>query len=286
MKYITFNVIFSHTGKLKQYRLSYTKAMGGLISALVLFVITLFVIWNYTNQIQRKEQQLQIKKQVVLQEFELQRMNVAIVEKKREITDTSKLLYRLQTLHNLQADWLKNSPKVEVKYTGKSFDQLKTIKNNVKILEINLFREQTLMQENRFRLRRTPSIRVVSGGRISSPFGMRTDPFTLKQHMHEGLDFAVPLGTPIYAPADGRVVMAGINGAYGRMVIIDHGYNIVTRYGHMSGFNVQVGDFVHRYDVIGYVGSTGRSTGNHVHYEVRLNDQAVNPMNYIVKKRN
>jgi murein DD-endopeptidase MepM/ murein hydrolase activator NlpD len=120
-------------------------------------------------------------------------------------------------------------------------------------------------------------------GSISSPFGARVDPIlgTGEGEFHKGVDISAPYGTPIHATADGVVEMAGIGNGYGKEVVIDHGGGIKTTYAHMSGFHVSPGQEVVRGQVIGYVGMTGRSTGAHVHYEVRLRDVAVNPHKYL-----
>lgn len=121
----------------------------------------------------------------------------------------------------------------------------------------------------------------VSGGEISSFFGLRADPFGGSgSDYHPGIDIAVDYGTPIRAAAAGTVQDAQWNGGYGRFVSIDHGNGITTCYGHMSAIAVQPGQTVHRGDVIGYVGSSGYSTGPHVHFEVRQNGSPVNPLNF------
>ena len=120
-------------------------------------------------------------------------------------------------------------------------------------------------------------------GPISSSFGEREDPVlgTGEGEFHAGLDISGPQGTPIHATADGTVITAEVVNGYGRMVAIDHGHGVVTRYGHMSGFAVTAGQTVSRGEVVGYVGHTGRTTGNHVHYEVRINGTPVNPHKYL-----
>lgn len=114
-----------------------------------------------------------------------------------------------------------------------------------------------------------------------SGFGTRIHPVYKIRKMHAGIDFAAPVGTPIYATGNGRVEAAGTEGGYGRRVIIDHGYSYKTLYGHMSRFAVRAGQRVKRGDLIGYVGNTGISTGPHVHYEVHKNNKPVNPINFI-----
>jgi murein DD-endopeptidase MepM/ murein hydrolase activator NlpD len=116
---------------------------------------------------------------------------------------------------------------------------------------------------------------------MSSGFGFRTDPFTGGGAMHAGLDFKGPVGTPILAAAHGRVTFAGYNGGYGKTVEITHANGLLTRYAHLSGVHVTRGQMVHRGLQIGRMGSTGRSTGSHLHFEVRLNGRAINPRKFL-----
>lgn len=127
-----------------------------------------------------------------------------------------------------------------------------------------------------------PAIQPVSNrdlDRIASGFGMRIDPIYGSVKMHKGLDFTAPQGTPIYATANGRVVMAGFDeSGYGNHVIINNGYGYETLFGHMVKVKVHAGEYVKRGEVIGWVGSTGKSTGPHCHYEVHINGQEVDPV--------
>lgn len=130
-------------------------------------------------------------------------------------------------------------------------------------------------------LNSTPSIRPARGWLVSK-FGYRISPFTGKAAMHNGIDIAAAPGTPIFAPADGVVTFAAFDETYGKLIAIDHGYGIMTRFGHNSQIYVQVGQKVKRWDVIAAIGNTGRSTGPHCHYEVRLNNIPIDPINYIL----
>ena len=127
----------------------------------------------------------------------------------------------------------------------------------------------------------TPCIRPVSGGWISSQFGYRVSPFSGKREFHSGVDIACRKGTPVVATADGKVIFAGVKGGMGKTVEIDHGFGIMTRYGHLDKIRVDFEQHVARGDIIGEMGSTGRSTGPHVHYEVRLNDVPVDGQKYM-----
>lgn len=123
----------------------------------------------------------------------------------------------------------------------------------------------------------TPSIWPVVGW-LSSAYGSRRDPFTGSPDFHPGLDISADYGEPVLATADGVVTSAGQNGSYGNLIVVEHGYGIITRYGHLSRFAVTSGEEVRRGEVIGYVGSTGRSTSPHLHYEILVNGQLTNPM--------
>ena len=118
-------------------------------------------------------------------------------------------------------------------------------------------------------------------GQVTGSFGERIDPFNGEGAFHSGVDIGSSYGHPIVAPADGIVTLTEAMGGYGKTIMIDHGSGISTRYGHLSGFAVTAGQHVQRGDVIGYVGESGRSTGPHLHYEVRINDTPVNPYKYL-----
>ena len=118
-------------------------------------------------------------------------------------------------------------------------------------------------------------------GPITGPFGSRIDPFNGEGAFHSGVDISCRYGQPIMAPADGVVTYASFYSGYGRMIVIDHGNGITTRYGHLSGFAVTDGQTLRKGQVIGYVGMSGRSTGAHLHYEVRIHDTPVNPHKYL-----
>jgi murein DD-endopeptidase MepM/ murein hydrolase activator NlpD len=128
----------------------------------------------------------------------------------------------------------------------------------------------------------TPNVLPMVGGRLTSTFGYRASPFGRGADLHEGVDFAAPIGTPIYAPADGTVLSSDwTSSGHGLMVTVDHGFGLVTRYAHLSESLVAPGQTVKRGEALAKVGSTGRSTGPHLHYETVLGGAAVDPMIFV-----
>lgn len=130
----------------------------------------------------------------------------------------------------------------------------------------------------------TPSIWPTHGW-LSSSIGTRADPLTGEKDFHPGLDISADKGDPVYSTADGNVTHAASAGNYGNLVIVDHGYGLETRYGHLSVFKVTIGQKVKRGDLLGLVGSTGRTTGAHLHYEVRANGRILNPLQLLLNPR-
>jgi murein DD-endopeptidase MepM/ murein hydrolase activator NlpD len=126
-----------------------------------------------------------------------------------------------------------------------------------------------------------PSLQPIDSMKLSSNFGVRSDPFRGTAAMHAGIDLPGPIGTPVYATADGIVGRAQRAGGYGNLIELNHGKGIQTRYGHLSKILVSANTRVRRGQLIGLMGSTGRSTGSHLHYEVRINGAAVNPVPYL-----
>jgi murein DD-endopeptidase MepM/ murein hydrolase activator NlpD len=159
---------------------------------------------------------------------------------------------------------------------------LQNLSNRITAQEKSYKQINNLINNKEKLIAATPAIQPVSNldlNRIASGFGYRIDPIYKTIKMHAGLDFTAPQGTPIYATADGRVRLAGFSdGGYGNHVIISHGYGYETLYGHMVRIKARAGQHVKRGELIGYVGSTGKSTGPHLHYEVHKNGNKLDPV--------
>jgi murein DD-endopeptidase MepM/ murein hydrolase activator NlpD len=137
-------------------------------------------------------------------------------------------------------------------------------------------------EDQRSLLASTPSVWPARGW-VTSDFGTRLDPYTADRVMHKGIDIANSPGAPVVAPADGTVVFAGTEGGYGKVLVLDHGFGVKTRYGHLSDIRVRLGEKVKRGTNVASMGNTGRSTGPHLHYEVRVNGIPENPRKFILE---
>ena len=155
-------------------------------------------------------------------------------------------------------------------------DMLYSLENRLRVVQVDAEKRQALAAA-------TPTIWPAHGW-LTDGFGNRSDPFNGSTEFHSGLDISTDKGQPVYATANGTVQSAGWANAYGNMVVLDHGFGLATRYAHMSRFNVRPGDAVKRGDVIGFVGATGRATGDHVHYEVLANGDTINPLRFLLDR--
>jgi murein DD-endopeptidase MepM/ murein hydrolase activator NlpD len=160
--------------------------------------------------------------------------------------------------------------------------KLSSLETEASRQEQSLRELQEYFDDQRSLLASTPSIWPTRGW-VTSDFGTRIDPYTAERKMHQGMDIATPHGQVIYTPSDGSVVFIGTEGGYGKVLVIDHGYGVKTRYGHLSEIHVKLGDRVRRGEKVASVGNTGRSTGPHLHYEVRVNGIPENPRKFILE---
>jgi len=242
--------------------------------ALVLMGSAFYGLYGLTQQathlrIERENRRL-------LAETERQRKELnELNERVQVVEDTSRKLAEKSGVVNSDGSNLHGSggPAIALNATG-----LAALENKMSRLEQELSAHEAVLRERGF----TPSIWPVDG-KLDSGFGGRHNPFGGSAYeFHEGQDIDAPSGTPVVAGAKGTVTFVGWQHGYGRLVVIDHGGGLTTRYGHLSEFDVEQDQDVTRGELIGRVGSTGRSTGPHLHYEVRINDNPVNPLQYLL----
>ena len=168
-------------------------------------------------------------------------------------------------------------PDAAVPIAGRTFGNLRHLLESLN-RELQVVRRGVALREAL--VEATPSLWPADGW-VSAGYGYRRDPFTGHRDHHPAIDISTRPGEPVYATATGLVVEAGRNGAYGNLVEINHGFGLITRYGHLARFAVRPGDTVERGALIGHAGATGRATGNHVHYEIRVNGRTINPLRLI-----
>ena len=208
-------------------------------------------------------------------------------EKDIQVASLGSLASEVSALYGLKAEPIlltideKNYQDAQV---SSSLDQFYALKNSAltgaATVGITLGLNRNVTMADWIRANAAPNLWPVEGA-VTGSFGERIDPFNGEGAFHSGVDISTSFGTPVIAPADGVVTFADFLGGYGRAIVVDHGRGISTRYGHLANFAVIAGQQVHRGDTIGYVGLSGRSTGPHLHYEVRINDTPVNPHKYL-----
>lgn len=298
------------TGQTKTYRLSKMKLRFIGLSAILLFsfgflgAYSVFSSYKLRNDLMLSQTTIQNERQLFAQlksDFEVQ---LKEEEGKMSVYARSlgQMQARLSRLDSLGKRLVKASPSlaqsefnfdVQPAFGGpripdehntaniQLFDQVKYIDAQISSLNTQLMAVDYILQDNVEEKNARPHTWPSEGGWLSSHFGIRTDPFTGKKAMHRGIDIANRLGAPVLAGSRGIVVYAGKMKDYGYLVEIEHGYGYRSRYGHMSAITITVGDVVEAGQMVGRVGSSGRSTGPHLHYEVRRNSQALNPEKFI-----
>ena len=180
----------------------------------------------------------------------------------------------------LVKEWLEQNGEIT---TGKFHKKLVDLQSQSDYLSKRI---ESLFEQNKEKIRfvsATPTVLPVAGW-VTSEFGMRVHPLSHRFRMHYGMDIASPKGTPIKAPADGMVVYAGVSSGYGNVVVIDHGYGISSLMAHASKLDVKIGQQISRGEVVALVGSTGAASGNHLHYEIRVDGIPTDPMTFVAQQ--
>jgi len=214
------------------------------------------------------------------------RLELLAKERDIQVASLGSLASEVSSLYGLKTDPMltPTSDAFQDAQVSSSLDRLYTLKDTAlsgaATNGILLGLTRNVTPADWLRANATPSLWPVEGP-VTGSFGERIDPFNGEGAFHSGVDISASVGQPVIAPADGVVVLADFMGGYGRAIVLDHGLGITTRYGHLASFAVVAGQYVHRGDTIGYVGLSGRSTGPHLHYEVRINDTPVNPHKYL-----
>lgn len=298
MKKYTLMIMSDPTAKIRKIKITAPTPIQMISAAIVAAILTVSLSVYFVSDYTRMKVQLEklnfLRKENTVQRFQLQAFSKNLEQIKTELESLNDLDHKLRVIANL--DKTKESKylmgvggpvktSLPMEYQT---DLSKQIANDLNELSHTTASQEVSFQElieyfseQRSILAGTPSIWPVRGW-VTSGFGTRNDAFTGSRTMHEGLDIATQIGTPVVAPCAGIVTVVTQDYGYGKMLEINSGNGIITRYGHNSKITVRVGDRVKRGQLIAYVGNTGRSTGPHLHYEVIVNGIYVNPMKYIL----
>lgn len=270
------------------------KALKAIIVVFAMFVLLIFYIIGYfvfmrhdVAELNGLRQQNEIQKKKV---DTLQKQTNEMLDKMKDIDNLDKQIKDLTGIESTASN--RNVSRSEIKRSGSFFGN--SIENDMGDLDKDLNqlservseKEKVLPEikgkiiEKKAFVAAQPTL-FPTQGKVTSPFGYRKSPFGRRSEFHNGVDIAAPYGTDVFASADGVVVVAGWSSGYGREVIIDHGFGIKTAYAHNSSIMVRVGQQVKKGDLISKVGSSGWSTGPHLHFMVLINDNAVDPMRFL-----
>lgn len=291
------------TSEVKQVEVPTRLLVIGVFLTALLLVGTVFTTWiavqSSTREAGYKAEIDRLQEENQAQQFHVQKFVGQVGDLNRKMERLQNFHAKLKILANLDLQEhpetstatggpQPNDPDLNV-YLEKNLKQqiqrihweLEELQMQARIQEQNAHRVENFFDSQRSLLAATPTIWPVHGW-VTSAFGHRISPFTGTLQMHEGIDIGARSGTPVKAPADGVVIYSGWKSEFGKMISLDHGYGYRTRYGHLSKIYVKNGQRVKRGALIGSVGSTGKSTGPHLHYEVKLNNVPVNPKKYLL----
>lgn len=296
-KYLSIMIVPHFTGKVKVVKFSSFYSMLMISFAFVLIIIVAIGIFvGYTfNKNSQLEKEVSKLTEVTVEQDNLLKEKAAEIHsrKQKEEEINSKIKDFTDKYKEITDNYITNrTDSVKTSRSGdrtdRSFiDDIKDLKNRLDVIdEAKKSQSEALsvISDTEKKLKKyADSIPTLwpTSGRISSPFGGRRDPFQSKTKFHEGLDIAATYGQEISAAGTGKVIFAGWYGGYGNAIIIDHGHGITTIYGHCSKLISKKEQTVKKGDIIAKVGSTGRSTGSHLHFEVRLNDSPIDPLKYL-----
>ena len=242
---------------------------------------------SYTRMLQKVAHYNQLRTEQAQLKDRYSRLEQVAKERDIQVASLGSLASEVSALYGLKSNpamVTASTEQIQEVQVHSSLDQLYALKHTAlsgaASVGISLGLTRNSSTADWIRANSAPNLWPVEG-QVTASFGERIDPFNGEGAFHSGVDISANVGSAVIAPADGSITFADFLGGYGRAIMVDHGHGISTRYGHLSSFAVTAGQYVHRVDTIGYVGTSGRTTGPHLHYEVRINDVPVNPYKYL-----
>lgn len=286
-RFYIFFVARDEAGQLRKISIpvqyAYVLAAGLVIGALCLTGIAS----SYTRMLAKVSHYNQLRTEQAQLKDRYSRLELVAKERDIQVASLGSLASEVSALYGLKSDpamVAASTEQIQEAQVHSSLDQLYALRHTALTgaasvgISLGLTRNSTTADW--IRANSAPNLWPVEG-QITGSFGERIDPFNGEGAFHSGVDISSYVGSTVIAPADGVVTFSDFMGGYGRAVVVDHGHGITTRYGHLSSYAVIAGQHIQRGDTIGYVGLSGRSTGPHLHYEVRINDVPVNPYKYL-----
>ncbi len=292
-KYFTVMILSDSTSKVRRYTFSRSFLKFLAVASTAGIMISLYLFFNYIEMREKIWELHSLKEEVKTQRLQLLTLTSGLTDFKKQLVRLKDLDAKLRrflpsSTYSYTERGLGGSPEITYNLQGKKqteildqiHEELVKLKNDARKQETGLQSIISFFEDKQYRRLFTPSIWPIRG-HITSGFGYRNSPFNGNKEFHAGVDISIRTGMPVVATADGIVSFTGVNGGLGRVVEIEHGYGLKTVYGHNSHIVVEVGKKVKRGDVIAYSGSSGNTTGPHLHYEVRINNTPVNPLRYM-----
>jgi len=297
-EYFTIMILPGPNSRVRKYSVSKTRLKNVAIFIVVAAFISTGMLIQYFHMQGQVCELNSLRAETVQHREELKQFASSIVDFKSQMDKMKELDFKLRRLAKMPTETkeqvlgmggAQESPTFTLDDVGKKshedlmkqmHQELDNLSKDVSVQEASMNKLTQYFEHRNSVLAATPSIWPVRGF-LTSTFGYRISPITGKRQFHEGLDIANKVGTPVMAPANGTVADTGVQNGYGRFIKIQHGFGMVTVYGHLSKIGVKPGQRVERGEVIGYVGNTGSSTGPHLHYEVRVNGVPNNPKKFL-----
>jgi len=259
-----------------------------LVAGVVIGTLSLTgILSSYARMLRKVSHYNELRAEKDLLKDRYSRLEQVAKERDIQVASLGSLASEVSALYGLKSDptmVVASTEQIQKSQVDSSLDRLYALKSTAftgaATVGISMGLTKNSTTTDWIRANAAPNLWPVEG-KITGSFGERIDPFNGEGAFHSGVDISAGVGSRVIAPADGLVTYADFLGGYGRAVTVDHGHGISTRYGHLASFAVIAGQYIHRGDTIGFVGLSGRSTGPHLHYEVRINDTPVNPYKYL-----
>ncbi len=285
-KFFTLMILPHDSANIKKINITSNWFKVFAIVSIIFWLSSLFMFFSYFSLKNRVKQLSDVEKINLKQKVEIENLNSKIQFIETQLARLQNIDLRVREMVNLDisstgtpaAGGISNAKSKDL--IGMLEEKADNLEQEIKLREKSLNELAEYLEDRKSLFLATPSL-WPTRGLITSEFGWRKDPISGVTEYHEGIDISAPSGTQVRAAAEGVVIEAGNDAGYGKAIVIDHGYGIVTRYAHLSKAYVVVGQRVKKGSVIGAVGSSGKSTGPHVHYEVRIDGVPVNPIKYL-----